>query len=115
MEFKKGDKVRVYDRTLLDGCGEGVILCFNKGEASHARVEIIGSFERYWFHIKQMELIEHTKQKVKLYKYAYKLKDVGRWDESLRFYSGDSEFTNCNPNFRTFKRLDSTMIEVDDE
>ncbi len=53
------------------------------------------------------------KPKVKLYKYACKT-NGGLWAESMCFYKDDEHFQKELVGCKAFKRLDHTMIEVED-
>ena len=52
-----------------------------------------------------------SKEKVKLYKYAFQ--GGGDWTETSNYYNNDDEFISCL-DYHTFKRLDYTMIEVEE-
>jgi hypothetical protein len=60
---------------------------------------------------------KHTppKQKVKLYKYAYKtLRSLG-WEETAAYFENDSDFSTYFPSIKNFLRLDNSCIEVSDD
>lgn len=62
----------------------------------------------------QWRIYTPPKPKVKLYQYAWK-NSKKDWCVSTGLYIDDKEFGLQNPVATTFKRLDHTMIEVDDE
>lgn len=112
MEFKKGDKVWVYDSAFKGGKSE-VILSSDSDE--YALIEAPGVKGVIWVHVKQLELIERPKTKVKLYQYAWKVEYCNNWLCSGEFFKNDEDFKKKIQSPKFFKRLGHTMIEVDDE
>ncbi len=58
-----------------------------------------------------------VKVKVKLYKYAYiytYLKDQAMWKDSVYYYRNDEDFLKINENWKHFKKLEYSMIEVEE-
>lgn len=117
--FKKGDKIRVYDSAWKSGVGE-IELNFDELK-SNDFMKVLSPFGMISVHTKQCELIERPKQKVKLYQYAWKNK--GFYKCTIQYFKDDEAFKKWVSNLpfhlvdslKYFKRLDHTMIEVDDE
>ena len=110
MEFKKGDKVRVYD-SAIDSSNSEFILTEDRASGSFVMPTKRG---RIWVHTKQLELIERPKQKVKLYQYAYFSKITNNWYLHGGYYKDDDHFTSRHTGCSKFKRTEITT-EVDDE
>lgn len=93
-----------------------IMQCFSEG----AEIEYSDNGGTLW-----MEAIEPTwnwrcieyrvkKEKVKMYKYAFKYSH--RWEDSMYFYKDDADFLDGDKksNIDGFKRLDYTMIEIEE-
>lgn len=114
--FKKGDKIRIYDSAWKSGVGE-IELNFDELKPN-SFMTVVSPVGIISVHVKQCELIERPKQKVKLYQFAHK-GDDGRWRQTVVYYFKDEESLRKEifPKDSNVEliRLDHTMIEVDDE
>lgn len=62
---------------------------------------------------KGYDVPEEPKPKVKMYLYAFKKSVGSSWYVSSNLYKDDAEFKGTT-GYKTFQRLNNTMIEVDD-
>ena len=111
--FKVGDKVRAFG---VDGVVESIDTDFSypvrvrheNGEYTCFTTE---GNHFYWSKEPSLVLVERPKKLVKLYQYAYRsINDT--WHISTRYYL-DGDF-RLDGSIYEFKRLDHTMIEVEE-